>query len=36
MSPSYSDTPICELEDHAQRVARATFHPSGKFLGTAW
>ena len=32
----YSDTPVAELEGHPSRVARMAFHPSGRFLGTAW
>ena len=31
-----SDTPTAELEGHAHRVSRLAFHPSGRFLGTAW
>lgn len=30
------DTPIAELEGHTQRVSRLAYHPSGRFLGTAW
>ena len=31
-----SDTPLAELEGHYQRVSRLAYHPSGRFLGTAW
>ena len=31
-----SDTPISDLENHGNRVARLAFHPSGRFLGTTW
>ncbi len=31
-----SDTPIANIEGHDSRVSRIAYHPSGRFLGTAW
>ena len=32
-----SDEPIAEIEGHAPfRVSKVKFHPSGRFLATAW
>ena len=32
-----NDEPIADIEGHSpHRVSRVTFHPSGRFLGTAW
>ena len=31
-----SDSPMAELEGHYERVSRLAYHPSGRFLATAW
>ena len=31
-----SDEPVADIEGHSARVARVTWHPSGRFLGTTW
>lgn len=30
------ETPLLELENHGDRVSRVAFHPSGKYLASAW